>query len=293
MPPFLMATSESPRVGSHVDREVLPKRALPFPPVLPCAQGVLTRYAQLTDAYLFTREQMTFEADRAEASTVPESDTEDNKALADFDALCPAWLRDPRDSGDTGDDQLSAMPGTGQSYDDPAIEISAAQAEYNKALADFDALCPAWLRDPRDPGNIAKFLQFQKYFNEISHMADDYLSSMPDNTDKSYADRAITDAHIAQYVDSITSKKVQGISNGTPWTEAEDNIIRKGVQKYLPARIIWGDVIKELPGRNAKVARCRWKRMNEADRAFRLGILSRNRCKKCGQLRRGHSCPYV
>ena len=240
MPPFLMATSESPRVGSHVDREVIPKRALPFPPVLPCAQGVLTRYAQLTDAYLFTREQMTFEADRAEASTVPESDTEDNKALADFDALCPAWLR-----------------------------------------------------DPRDPGNIAKFLQFQKYFNEISHMADDYLSSMPDNTDKSYADRAITDAHIAQYVDSITSKKVQGISNGTPWTEAEDNIIRKGVQKYLPARIIWGDVIKELPGRNAKVARCRWKRMNEADRAFRLGILSRNRCKKCGQLRRGHSCPYV
>ena len=50
----------------------------------------------------------------------------------------------------------------------------------------------------------------------------------------------------------------------------------------------WSQVAEGLPGRTPQEARCRWRRIRDARK---MGL--RNRCRTCGQLRRGHICPGV
>ena len=82
-----------------------------------------------------------------------------------------------------------------------------------------------------------------------------------------------------------------------PWTYNENEILLVRVRDShcldSSGRPKWVQVAKGLPGRTPQEARCRWRRMNDAKTRRKGGETFRNRCKTCGQLRRGHICPGV
>lgn len=80
-----------------------------------------------------------------------------------------------------------------------------------------------------------------------------------------------------------------------PWTYDENDILLMRVQEYIDSRgrPRWAQVAKGLPGRTAQEARCRYRRISDAELRRKRGESFRNKCHTCGQLRRGHVCPGV
>jgi len=80
-----------------------------------------------------------------------------------------------------------------------------------------------------------------------------------------------------------------------PWTYEENDILLMRVKEYVDSRgrPKWAQVSKGLPGRTAQEARCRYRRISDADARRKRGESFRNKCHTCGQLRRGHVCPGV
>ena len=76
------------------------------------------------------------------------------------------------------------------------------------------------------------------------------------------------------------------------WELEEDNIIEKMLDRVGPK---WKLIVKELPGRNVTSMRKRFERMlkgqkmREDDAMYQTGFL-KNRCRACGQPKRGHTC---
>jgi len=72
--------------------------------------------------------------------------------------------------------------------------------------------------------------------------------------------------------------------NMRPWTSAEDAIIHENVEVMGNK---WADIVKQLDDRTVSSVRNRWQRIQKGrERANEKG----NRCHKCGQLKRGHTC---
>jgi hypothetical protein len=80
-----------------------------------------------------------------------------------------------------------------------------------------------------------------------------------------------------------------------PWTFDENDILLLRVHDYVDSRgrPKWAAVAKGLPGRTAQEARCRYRRISDAETRRKRGESFRNKCHTCGQLRRGHVCPGV
>jgi len=80
-----------------------------------------------------------------------------------------------------------------------------------------------------------------------------------------------------------------------PWTYDENDILLMRVRDYVDSRgrPKWAAVAKGLPGRTAQEARCRYRRISDAETRRKRGESFRNKCHTCGQLRRGHVCPGV
>lgn len=77
------------------------------------------------------------------------------------------------------------------------------------------------------------------------------------------------------------------------WSFQEDNRLTDLVQKCTDAagRPRWKEIAANLGSRTAQECRCRWRRLREGEEHMRLGK-SKNRCSRCGMLRRGHSCVF-
>jgi hypothetical protein len=80
-----------------------------------------------------------------------------------------------------------------------------------------------------------------------------------------------------------------------PWTYDENEtllmLVRDPTLADRRGRPKWAQVAKGLPGRSAQEARCRWRRISDAETRRKRGETFHNRCRTCGQLRRGHICP--
>jgi len=82
-----------------------------------------------------------------------------------------------------------------------------------------------------------------------------------------------------------------------PWTVAEDEVICAGVKEH---GYKWSLISTQLDGRTDNAVRNRWHRL-EAARKWRLEMHARQqstselpgyKCGRCGQPKRGHTCPY-
>lgn len=84
-------------------------------------------------------------------------------------------------------------------------------------------------------------------------------------------------------------------AKNVPWTYDENDTLLMRVSTYIDSRgrPKWAAVAKGLPGRTAQEARCRYRRISDAESRRRKGESFRNKCLTCGQLRRGHVCPGV
>ena len=80
-----------------------------------------------------------------------------------------------------------------------------------------------------------------------------------------------------------------------PWTYDENGVLLMRVHEYVDSRgrPRWAQVAKGLPGRTAQEARCRYRRISDAETRRKRGESFRNKCHTCGQTRRGHVCPGV
>lgn len=80
-----------------------------------------------------------------------------------------------------------------------------------------------------------------------------------------------------------------------PWTYDENGVLLMRVNDYVDSRgrPRWAQVAKGLPGRSAQEARCRYRRISDAETRRKRGESFRNKCHTCGQTRRGHVCPGV
>ena len=80
-----------------------------------------------------------------------------------------------------------------------------------------------------------------------------------------------------------------------PWTYDENCVLLMRVREYVDSRgrPKWAQVAKGLPGRTAQEARCRYRRVSDAETRRKRGESFRNKCHTCGQTRRGHVCPGI
>merc|ERR1719218_57565 len=80
-----------------------------------------------------------------------------------------------------------------------------------------------------------------------------------------------------------------------PWSLDENDILLKRVSENTDSRgrPRWAYVAKGLPGRTAQEARCRYRRITDAQVRKARGERFRNICHACGQPRRGHVCPGI
>lgn len=86
-----------------------------------------------------------------------------------------------------------------------------------------------------------------------------------------------------------------------PWNYDEDEVLRRliGVKGEDELRLIdWRAVVEVLPWRSTQQCRGRWRRVRSAAltisgaRGYE-GRAPTNKCKLCGVIRLGHSCPYL
>lgn len=86
-----------------------------------------------------------------------------------------------------------------------------------------------------------------------------------------------------------------------PWNYDEDEVLRRliGVKGEDELRLIdWRAVVEVLPWRTAQQCRGRWRRVRNAAltiagaRGYE-GRAPTNKCKLCGAIRLGHSCPVL
>lgn len=82
--------------------------------------------------------------------------------------------------------------------------------------------------------------------------------------------------------------------NTVSWTLEENEALLRLVTEEVDdrGRPRWAMVAKGLPGRTAQEARCRWRRISDAQNRRERGDKTcfRNKCHACGQFRRGHVC---
>ena len=99
-----------------------------------------------------------------------------------------------------------------------------------------------------------------------------------------------------------TGGKTQKEELGVQWDAREDAIISFGVTqtgracatKEGSGRVAWGPIVDSLRQqgyiRTISMVRNRWYRINKAKSA---ATSKQNRCRRCGQMRKGHSCPLL
>ena len=86
-----------------------------------------------------------------------------------------------------------------------------------------------------------------------------------------------------------------------PWNYDEDEVMRRliGVKGEDELRFIdWRAVVEVLPWRTPQQCRGRWRRVRNAALTIagargHEGRKPTNKCKLCGVIRLGHSCPYL
>ena len=80
-----------------------------------------------------------------------------------------------------------------------------------------------------------------------------------------------------------------------PWDLEENAILLSGVKKHTDSlgRPRWAKVAGDLPHRTPQEARCRFRRITDAQARRDVGEQFRNKCQVCGQSRRGHVCTGV
>jgi len=78
--------------------------------------------------------------------------------------------------------------------------------------------------------------------------------------------------------------------SGRMWAAGEDKVLKQAVIDYGPRWKLIANAIKHLgTGRTAAMCRNRYQRI----RAMQNGKACKNKCKRCGQFKRGHTCPYA
>ena len=79
---------------------------------------------------------------------------------------------------------------------------------------------------------------------------------------------------------------------GVTWTADEDRMLLALIKEHSDSagKPQWGTIGAKLPGRKPQEARCRFRRMRQR---LAANEQAGNVCTKCGQTRRGHSCPGV
>jgi len=81
------------------------------------------------------------------------------------------------------------------------------------------------------------------------------------------------------------------IGFATQWSFEEDELLREMTEKSRKhGAIRWSLVESAFPTRSSQECRCRWRRMVDAESRLKRGVTPRNKCNRCGELRRGHSC---
>ena len=90
-----------------------------------------------------------------------------------------------------------------------------------------------------------------------------------------------------------------GTFNGRPWSAEEDSLLLAAVEEHGK---VWAKVegALEVYGRSMAMCRNRYQRITCPNRGRKKrgpegaeASLKRNTCLRCGQEKRGHSCPYV
>mmetsp|Transcript_17859 Transcript_17859/g.36297 ORF Transcript_17859/g.36297 Transcript_17859/m.36297 type:complete len:266 (+) Transcript_17859:129-926(+) len=94
---------------------------------------------------------------------------------------------------------------------------------------------------------------------------------------------------------SVPTSSSTAPAKNVPWTYDENDTLLNRVKDYIDSRgrPKWAAVAEGLPGRTAQEARCRYRRISDAETRRKKGESFRNKCLTCGQLRRGHVCPGV
>lgn len=84
-------------------------------------------------------------------------------------------------------------------------------------------------------------------------------------------------------------------TKNVPWDLEENAILLRRVKEQTDSRgrPRWAHVAKGLPGRTPQEARCRYRRITDAQARRERGERFRNKCHVCGQSRRGHVCTGV
>lgn len=72
------------------------------------------------------------------------------------------------------------------------------------------------------------------------------------------------------------------------WEAAEDRALVDAIRAHGKK---WGSIEHLFPGRNRQQIRCRWSRIQSGVDVAKAGK-ARNKCRKCGQIKRGHVCTW-
>jgi ribosomal protein L32 len=82
-----------------------------------------------------------------------------------------------------------------------------------------------------------------------------------------------------------------GGANGRPWSPEEDTALLEAV---ATCGLHWDLIVRQLAalgtGRTSAMCRNRYQRLNAP---LKANVICKNKCKKCGQLKRGHTCTFV
>ena len=85
-------------------------------------------------------------------------------------------------------------------------------------------------------------------------------------------------------------------TKNVPWDLEENAILLRRVKEQTDSRgriRSWAHVAKGLPGPTPAEARCRYRRITDAQARRERGERFHTKCRVCGQSRRGHVCGAV